>query len=94
MDMPSIFDQVIAHPFLQRIQKGNFIFEWLLRSPLWPLRKAIDRQFTRSQAAAELIDRWFFDGLNCDQLPERRNQLLIVLIRCGMSAKKKTGRCN
>jgi NTE family protein len=65
------FDEVIAQPFLQRIQKGNFILEWLLRSPLWPLRKAIDRQFTRTQAAAELIDRWFFDGLNCDQLPER-----------------------
>ncbi len=65
------FDQVIAQPFLQRIQKGNFILEWLLRSPLWPLRKAVDRQFTRTQAAAELTDRWFFDGLNCDQLPER-----------------------
>ena len=65
------FSQIIAQPFLDRIQKGNFILEWLLRSPFWPLRKAIDRQFTRTQAAAELIDRWFFDGLNCDQLPER-----------------------
>jgi len=60
------FDRVIAQPFLQRIQKGNFILEWLLRSPLWPVRKAIDRQFTRTQAAADLMDRWFFDGLKCD----------------------------
>jgi NTE family protein len=65
------FNQMIAQPFLDRIQRGNFILEWLLRAPLWPLRKTIDRQFNRTQAAAELIDRWFFDGLNCDQLPKR-----------------------
>jgi len=65
------FDRVIAQPFLHRIQKGNFIFEWLLKSPLWPVRKAADRQFTRTQAAAELLDRWFFDGLKCDELPAR-----------------------
>jgi NTE family protein len=65
------FEQVIAQPFLRRIQQGNFVFEWLSRSPFWPLRKVSDRQFTRTQAAAELMDRWFFDGLNCDQLPRR-----------------------
>jgi NTE family protein len=65
------FEQIIAQPFLRQIQQHNFILEWLFRSPLWPLRKAANRQFTRTQAAVELIDRWFFQGLRCDQLPER-----------------------
>jgi NTE family protein len=70
------FDQTIAQPFLEQIQKRNFILEWLVRSPLWPLRKITDRQFTRTQAAVELIDKWFFNGITCDQLPE---QPLLVL---------------
>lgn len=70
------FDQVIAQPFLDQIQKRNFILEWLFKSPFWPLRKIIDRQFTRTQAAVELINEWFFEGLACDQLPE---QPLLVL---------------
>jgi hypothetical protein len=37
------FDQIIAQPFLEQIQKRNFILEWLVRSPLWPLRKITDR---------------------------------------------------
>jgi NTE family protein len=65
------FEQIIAQPFLQQIQQHNFILEWLLKSPLWPMRKAVNRQFTRTQAAVELIDQWFFQGLCCDQLPER-----------------------
>jgi NTE family protein len=65
------FEQIIAQPFLQEIQQHNFIFEWMLRSPLWPLRKLANRQFTRTQAAVELMDQWFFHGLSCDQLPER-----------------------
>ncbi len=64
------FDQVIAQPFLEQIQKRNFILEWLVRSPLWPWRKLTDRQFTRTETAVELIDKWFFDGITCDQLPE------------------------
>jgi NTE family protein len=27
------FDRIIAQPFLQQIQKRNFLFDWLLRSP-------------------------------------------------------------
>ena len=73
------FDKVIAQPFLRRIQNGNFILEWLLKSPLWPVRKVINRQFTRTQAAAELIDQWFFDGLNCDQLPHRLSSSALLL---------------
>lgn len=70
------FDQVIAQPFLEQIQKRNFILEWLFRSPLWPWRKITDRQFTRTETAVELIDKWFFNGVTCDQLPE---QPLLVL---------------
>jgi NTE family protein len=65
------FDQIIAQPFLEQIQKRNFIREWLVRSPLWLWRKITDRQFTRTQTAVELIDKWFFSGITCDQLPER-----------------------
>jgi NTE family protein len=65
------FEQIIAQPFLRQVQQCNFLLEWLSRSPLWPLRKAVDRQFTRTQAAVELLDQWFFQGLTCDQLPER-----------------------
>ena len=64
------FDQVIAQPFLRMIQGRNFLLEWLLRSPFWPLRKIVDRKFTRTQSAVELINEWFFRGLSCDQLPE------------------------
>ena len=64
-------EQIIVQPFLRQVQQHNFIIEWLLKSPLWPLRKAVNRQFTRTQAAVELIDQWFFQGLGCDQLPER-----------------------
>jgi NTE family protein len=70
------FDQIIAQPFLEQIQRRNFIREWLFRSPLWPLQKITDRQFTRTQTAVELIDEWFFNGITCDQLPE---QPLLVL---------------
>jgi NTE family protein len=65
------FEQIIAQPFLRRVQQRNFLLEWLSRSPLWPLRKAVNRQFTRTQAAVELLDQWFFQGLTCNQLPER-----------------------
>ena len=70
------FDQTIAQPFLEQIQKRNFILEWLCRSPFWPWRKITDRQFTRTEAAVELVDEWFFNGITCDQLPE---QPLLVL---------------
>ena len=70
------FDQVIAQPFLEQIQKRNFILEWLVRSPLWPWRKLTDRQFTRTETAVELIDKWFFDGITCDQLPEHPSLVL------------------
>jgi NTE family protein len=65
------FEQIIAQPFLRQVQQRNFLLEWLSRSPLWPLRKAVNRLFTRTQAAVELLDQWFFQGLTCDQLPER-----------------------
>jgi NTE family protein len=64
------FEQIIAQPFLRQIQQHNFILEWLLRSPLWPFRKVVNRQFTRTQAAVELINKWFFNGITCDELPE------------------------
>jgi NTE family protein len=65
------FDQVVVDPFLAEIQRRNFITEWMLGAPVWPLRKAANRQFTRTQAAVELMDQWFFHGMSCEQLPER-----------------------
>jgi hypothetical protein len=62
---------VVANPFLNLVQNRNFLFEWLRGAWKWPLRKTGDRRFTRTQAAAELFDRWFYDGTRCSSLPEK-----------------------
>lgn len=64
------FIRVVAEPFLRVIESRNFLSEWLLGSWHWPLLKLGDRRFTRTQAAADLLNKWFFDEKNCNDLPD------------------------
>lgn len=70
------FESVISAPFVERLQTHNFLVEWLLTSWSWPLRKISSNTFTRTQAAAELLDEIFFAGKGCDSLPS--HPLLIM----------------
>ncbi|HKV92356.1 MAG TPA: patatin-like phospholipase family protein [Candidatus Angelobacter sp.] len=65
------FDRVILNPFVQQLRTRNFLLDWMKTAYQWPIRKLYDREFTRTTAAAELLDKWFFNGLTCAQLPER-----------------------
>ncbi|HVZ18762.1 MAG TPA: hypothetical protein VG897_16720, partial [Terriglobales bacterium] len=64
------FMKVVAEPFLQQIESRSFLIEWLEGSWRWPLRKLRQRGFTRTQAAADLFDDWFFDESSCSELPD------------------------
>lgn len=65
------FDRIILNPFVQMLRTRNFLLEWMKGAYQWPVRKLYHREFTRTTAAAELLDKWFFNGLTCMQLPER-----------------------
>jgi NTE family protein len=65
------FERVILNPFVQLLQTRNFLLEWIASAYSWPVRKVYDREFTRTTAAAELLDKWLFKGLSCMQLPEK-----------------------
>jgi NTE family protein len=64
------FTSIISEPFLRLIESRNFLTEWLSGSWQWPFRKLLDRSFTRTQAAAELLDDWFFNNKRCRDLPD------------------------
>jgi NTE family protein len=65
------FERIIAEPFIAAITTRNFLKEWLLRAWTWPFRKVASKAFTRTQAAAELLDTFFFDGQLCSSLPQK-----------------------
>jgi len=65
------FEDVISRPFLEIVQRENFIRRWALR--LWepPFRKLRDGAFTRTTLAGELYSELFFEGQCCTDLPAR-----------------------
>jgi len=65
------FESVISEPFLDLVQKHNFIRDWLVRIPKVGCKKPFDRSYTRTKLAAELLGRRFFEGKCCSDLPER-----------------------
>lgn len=70
------FEQVVVRPFLEIVQKRNFLVDWVATSWQWPFRKLASKHFTRTEAAAETFDRMFYAGSYCNELPE--HPLLIM----------------
>ena len=65
------FEQCIAQPFIEIVSQRNFIRAWAIRLPIVLAKKVADRSYTRTEAAAELLGRWFFNEQTCAELPER-----------------------
>ena len=65
------FDAVIVEPFRKIVEEGNFLLQWLQGCWRWPFRKLVDRGFSRTQAAAELLGGMFFGGAECADLPDK-----------------------
>jgi len=67
-DWPAL-DRDIVTPFLDRITTRSFVLEWLKHLPKALLSPRPEASFSRTAVAADLYDRWFFDGATLDQLP-------------------------
>jgi NTE family protein len=63
------FNRYVVQPFLDLVTNSNFIRRWAIRLPLVPIRKLVDRTYTRTKLAAELFDRDFYEEARCDGLP-------------------------
>jgi NTE family protein len=65
------FEETVVKPFLRLITTQNFIQDWAFRIPLVLLRRLVNRTYTRTTLAAELLSDRFYDGKFCTALPER-----------------------
>ncbi|MDQ6891112.1 MAG: patatin-like phospholipase family protein [Acidobacteriota bacterium] len=67
-DWPAL-DRHVCTPFLQAITTRNFLLSWLGKLPRTILTRTRDATFSRTAAAADLYDDWFFQGATLDELP-------------------------
>src|SRR6266446_1918912 len=72
------FEQIVATPFRELVEQHNLLLRWLEGAWRWPFRKLVDRTFSRTKAAGELLGDIFFKGASCNGLPDHP---LLVLKR-------------
>lgn len=64
------FEEIVVNPFRELIERHNLLLLWLKGAWRWPFRKLVDRTFSRTKAAAELLGDIFLDGASCNDLPD------------------------
>jgi NTE family protein len=62
-------DEHVTSSFVALVSNRSFVAEWTTRLVTVPFRKLFDPSFTRTQLAAELLARTFFDEALCSDLP-------------------------
>ena len=62
----------VTAPFLDFVQKRNFILDWIARVPFAALRKRPGAAFSRTAVAADLYDQILYGGHHWAICPRRR----------------------
>ena len=89
------FERTVCKPFLDLVENRNFIRDWLLRVPKVLGRKILDRSYTRTKLAAELLGHQFYEDRSCSELPHRPylivNATSLLSIRAWRFTRKGMG---